>query len=290
VWIDCAPSAENLAWLKERFDFHPLALEDCEVEDQRPKLDPYPNALFLVVHRLALAPDDVGVVPLELDTFLTGEALVTVHNAPVAEVDRTFERCAADPAQLARGPDFALYLLLDAFIDAHYTLVDALTEHADAFADAVSGPDGARESEELLGDVVASRRAHSALRRKLAPQREVFLALARPGQPFVKEQTALYFRDVVDHAIRITEEVDAGRDLLASTMDVLLSRTNNRLSKVTARLTLAATIFLPLNFLAGFFGMNLEILRPHLAIPVVLGAMVILPVVMVVWFRRSGWI
>jgi magnesium transporter len=71
---------------------------------------------------------------------------------------------------------------------------------------------------------------------------------------------------------------------------VLLSRTNNRLSKVTARLTLAATIFLPLNFLAGFFGMNLEILRPHLAIPVVLGAMVILPVVMVVWFRRSGWI
>jgi len=290
VWIDCDPDAENLAWLKERFDFHPLALEDCEVEDQRPKLDPYPDALFLVVHRLVLAPDDAGVVPLEVDTFLTAEALVTVHRARIAEVDRTYERCAAEPAQLARGPDFALYLLHDAFIDAHYTLVDALTEQTDAFADAISGPDGARESEELLEDVVKARRAHATLRRKLAPQREVFLALARPGQPFVKEQTALYFRDVVDHSIRLTEEVDTGRELLASAMDVLLSRTNNRLSKVTARLTLAATIFLPLNFMAGFFGMNLEILHPHFAIPLVLGSMVVLPIVMVAWFRRGGWI
>jgi len=210
--------------------------------------------------------------------------------ARAPELDLAFHRCAADPTRLGRGPDFALYLLLDAFIDVHYTLVDALTEHIDAFADEVSGPEGVHEQEQMLDGVVAARRAHAVLRRRLAPQREVFLALARPGQALVKEQTALYFRDLVDHSVRLTEEVDTGRELLASLMDVLLSRTNNRLSAVTARLTLIATIFLPLNFLAGFFGMNLEIVHPHVAIPLVLGAMVALPVAMVAWFRRQRWL
>jgi magnesium transporter len=290
IWIDCDPTAESLAFLGDTFHFHPLALEDCEVEDQRPKLDQYPGAHFLVVHRLTLAPDDAGIVPLEVDTFLTAEALVTVHKARIPELDVVFERCRADPTLLGRGPDFALYHLLDAFLDVHYTLVDALTEQIDAFADEVSGPEGVQEQEQMLERVVAARRAHAVLRRRLAPQREVFLALARPGQALVREQTALYFRDVVDHAVRLTEEVDTGRELLASLMDVLLSRTNNRLSAVTARLTLIATIFLPLNFLAGFFGMNLEIVHPHLAIPLVLAAMVALPVAMVAWFRRKRWL
>jgi magnesium transporter len=290
IWIDCQPARENLDFLRDTFHFHPLALEDCEVEDQRPKLDQYPEAHFLVVHRLSLAPDDAAILPLEVDTFLTAEALVTVHSARIPEVDRNFERCSADPTLLSRGPDFALYLLHDAFIDVHYTLVDHLTERIDAFADEVSGPEGTHEHEQMLERVVEARRAHAVLRRRLAPQREVYLALARPGQVFVKEQTALYFRDVVDHAVRLTEEVDTGRELLASLMDVLLSRANNRLSAVTARLTLIATIFLPLNFLAGFFGMNLEIVHPHVAIPMVLGAMVVLPVAMVLWFRKQHWL
>ncbi len=100
------------------------------------------------------------------------------------------------------------------------------------------------------------------LRKRLSPQREVFAALARPGQAFVREQAAVYFRDVVDHSVRLTDEIDIGRDLLASAMDAFLSHTNNRLSTVMTRLTLISTIFLPLNFVGAFFGMNLEILPP----------------------------
>ena len=101
------------------------------------------------------------------------------------------------------------------------------------------------------------------------------------------EQTAVYFRDVVDHLVRLTEEVDMGRDLIASSMETYLSQTNNRLSLVTTRLTLVATIFLPLNFVAGFFGMNLEILPPRLAVPIVLASVAVLPVALWLFFRRK---
>lgn len=290
TWIDCDPSDENLAFLRDTFGFHPLALEDCQTEDQRPKLDLYDGASFLVVHRLQLAATDAEILPLEVDTFLTAEALVTVHKERIPEVDAMFARCGGDASLLARGADFALYLVLDAFVDAHYTLVDALNEQIDAFADHVSGGQALRDPDGTLEHVVAARRAHGVLRRRLAPQREVLLGLARPGQTFVRDQTQLYFRDVVDHTIRLTEEVDTGRELLASVTDVLLSRQNNRLSAISARLTLIATIFLPLNFIVGFFGMNLDVLHPAAAVPLVVASIVLLPLGLSVWFRRKGWL
>jgi magnesium transporter len=241
------------------------------------------------VHRLQPTPDDTELLALELDAFVTPEALVTFHEAPIAEVDRVFAKCQAEPEMLARGPDFALYLLYDALIDIHHALVDALTGEIEAIFDEVSA-DERSEDAELLARIVGARRAHAMLRRQLAPQREVFAALARPGQAIVKEQNALYFRDVVDHSARLTDEIDSGRDLLASAMDAYLSHSNNRMSAVTARLTLIATIFLPLNFIAGFFGMNLEILHPHIAIPLVIAVMVTLPTVMIWVFKRKRWL
>ncbi len=289
IWIDLAPTAENIAWVGETFRFHPLALEDCAHEDQRPKFEQYPGHVFAVVHRLAPTPDDTGMQALEIDAFLTAEALVTFRSAPIAEMDHVWERCAREPDLLARGPDFALYLLHDALTDVHYSLADALTEDIEEIADEVAAHDDA-DGQELLDRIVTLRRSHAVLRRRLSPQREVFAALARPGIGVVREQTAIYFRDVVDHSVRLTEEIDTGRDLLASAMDAYLSRSNFKLSAVTARLTLIATIFLPLNFMAGFFGMNLEILPARVAIPLVVVAMIALPTAMWTFFRRKRWV
>ncbi len=289
IWIDLPPTAENIAWVGETFRFHPLALEDCAHEDQRPKFEQYPGSLFTVVHRLAPTPDDSGMQALEINAFLTPEALVTFRSAPIAEVDRVWDRCAREPELLARGPDFALYLLHDALTDVHYALVDALTEEIEEIADEVAAHEHA-DAHELLDRIVTLRRSHAVLRRRLSPQRELFAALARPGQAIVRDQTAIYFRDVVDHSVRLTEEIDMGRDLLASAMDAYLSHSNFKLSAVTARLTLIATIFLPLNFLAGFFGMNLEILPQKVAIPLVLVAIVLLPLAMWAFFRNRRWV
>jgi magnesium transporter len=288
-WIDLAPTPESIAWIGERFQFHPLALEDCAHEDQRPKFEQYPGSLFSVVHRLAPTPDDSALLALEIDSFLTAEALVTFHSVPIAELDRVFQRCVDEPGLLSRGPDFVLYLVHDALTDVHFALVDALTSDIEEIADEVAAHEGSN-GHELLDRIVALRRAHAVLRRRLSPQREVFAALARPGQPIVRDQSAIYFRDVVDHSVRLTEEIDMGRDLLASAMDAYLSHSNNRMSAVTARLTLIATIFLPLNFIAGFFGMNLEILHPHLAVPLVLAAMVGIPSFMFWMFKRKRWL
>jgi magnesium transporter len=289
LWIDLAPTPDNIAWIGATFQFHPLALEDCAHEDQRPKFEQYPGSLFSVVHRLAPTPDDTALLALEIDSFLTTEALVTFHSAPIAELDRVFDRCVEQPELLARGPDFVLYLLHDALTDVHYALVDALTGDIEEIADELAAHEAA-DGHELLDRIVSLRRSHAVLRRRLSPQREVFAALARPGQAIVKDQSAIYFRDVVDHSVRLTEEIDMGRDLLASAMDAYLSHSNNRMSAVTARLTLIATIFLPLNFIAGFFGMNLEILPPAIAIPVVLTAMAALPTVMFFVFKSKRWL
>ncbi len=290
VWLDMAPSPEALAFLADRFQFHPLALEDCAHEDQRVKFEQYGDQLFMVVHRMMPAPDDSEIWPKELHAFLTPEALVTVHSTPIAEVDRVFERCAAEHALFARGPDFALYLVFDALSDVHFALVDALSSEVEELADEVLARESPAGQADLLDRIILARRRQSVLRKRLAPQREVFATLARPGLPAVKRQTAVYFRDVVDHAVRLTEEVDTERDLLASAQDAHLSHVNTRLSAVMARLTLISTIFLPLNFLAGFFGMNLEIIPPRIAVPVVVAAMVSLPALLYTFFKKRRWL
>jgi magnesium transporter len=285
--VDCAPTPEDLAFLAERFHFHPLALEDCAHEDQRVKLDQYAESLFVVLHRLAPSADETEVLTFEVHAFLTPEALVTVHSVPIPEVDRLFERCAAEPDLLARGPDFAFYRVADAVTDLHFVLVDALTDEVEEIAEeAMAGEAG----EDLIERIANARRKHAVLRRRLSPQREVLAALARPGQPFVRDQTAVYFRDTVDHSVRLAEAVDMGRELLASAMEAHLSRSGQRLSAVTSQLTVVATIFLPLNFLVGFFGMNLEILPPKVAIPLVLVAIASVPFGLWILFRRMRWL
>jgi magnesium transporter len=287
LWVDCAPAPENLAFLAERFRFHPLALEDCAHEDQRVKLEQYPDALFVVLHRLAPSPDESEVLTLELHAFLTADALVTVHSAPIPEVDRLFERCAAEGEPLSRGPDFALYRVADAVTDLHFVLIDALTEEVEEIAEEATSTEAGAD---LVERIALARRKHAVLRRRFSPQREVLAALARPGQPFVRDQTAVYFRDIVDHSVRLTEEVDMGRELVASAMDAHLSRSGHRLAAVSSQLTVVATIFLPLNFLVGFFGMNLEILPPPVAIPLVLLAIASVPLGMWWLFRRMRWL
>jgi len=286
IWMDLEPTPEHLAFLATRFGFHPLALEDCAHEGQRVKFDQYADYLFTVVHRLSPSPDESEIVATEIHAFLLADALITVHRSPIAQVDEIFERCARDPTLLSRGPDFALYLVHDAVTDIHFAVVDALTEEVEELTtealDEESAPD-------LLARIVAARRSHALLRRRLAPQREVFAALARPGQAVVRDATALYFRDVMDHVLRLTEEIDSSRDMVSSAMEVHLSRANVRLAAVTTRLTLIATIFLPLNFMAGFFGMNLEILPPAVAVPVVLTAMIVVPTGLLLYIRRRRW-
>jgi magnesium transporter len=284
--VDCTPEAENLDWLATRFAFHPLALEDAAHADQRSKFEDYPGTDFIVLHRLSAGADGAQDDDSELHSFLTAEALVTVHVAPIAELDAVFDRVKADPVVLRRGPDFALYLVFDAITDAHFKLADDLSDEVERLnEETLENP---REAE-AVARISALRRRLAHLRRRIAPQREVLAALARPGQPVVHDRTVAYFRDVQDHVVRITEELDVARDLVSQTMEIYLSSVNNRLSTVMARMALVATIFLPLGFVTSFFGMNLPGTSMPLGWWVVGGTSLALPPAMFLLFRWRGW-
>jgi magnesium transporter len=285
-WVDCTPEPENLAWLASRFGFHPLALEDAAHADQRPKFEDYPGTVFVVLHRLSERPDSEEFGDRELHAFLLADALVTVHEPPIPEVDALFDRVKGDPDVLRRGADFVLYLIYDAITDAHFHIADELTDEVEVLNEETIENPREKEVMERISDL---RRRLAHFRRRIAPQREVLAALARPGQPVVHDRNVVYFRDVQDHVVRISEELDVARDLVAQTMEIYLSSVNNRLSAVMTRMALASTIFLPLTFIASFFGMNLPGTQLQTGWWVVVPAMVLIPPAMWIWFKRRGW-
>lgn len=285
-----APTPEQLRWLGDTFGFHPLALEDCAHRDQRPKAEEYADHVFVVVHQLTpgRAPEKLSV--REVHNFLGPDYLVTVIADPVPAVDAVFARASTEPAVLERGPDFALYQVCDAVVDAHFHVVDALGDAIDAVEDGILR--GGRRGE--LARIVALKRALVLLRRILSPTRDVMAMLARRGHACIAERTTFYFRDVYDHLVRVSEAIDSCRDLLGNALDAHLAIAANRTSDITKQLTLLASIFLPLSFGAGFFGMNFEARVMLTAYPGVfyglVGAMALLPVAMLAWFRHKGWL
>lgn len=286
IWVDCSPEPEYLDWLSTRFGFHPLALEDAAHAGQRSKFEDYPGTSFIVLHRLSSLPDGEEVIDQELHAFLMVDALVTVHVDRIVELDHVFERVKGDGPVLKRGPDFALYLVYDAITDAHFQLADALSDEVEILNEEVL--ENPREHE-ALARISGLRHRLAHLRRRLAPQREVLAALARPGQPVVHDRTVVYFRDVQDHVVRITEEIDVARDLVSQTMEIYLSSVNNRLSAVMARMALVATIFLPLAWVTSFFGMNLPGTNWMGGWWLVAVTTVVLPPAMYFLFKRRGW-
>jgi len=286
IWIDCSPEPENLDWLATRFGFHPLALEDAAHAGQRSKFEDYPGTSFIVLHRLSSLPDGEEVIDQELHAFLMVDALVTVHVDRIVELDQVFQRVKGDAPVLKRGPDFALYLVYDAITDAHFQLADALSDEVEILNEEVL--ENPREHE-VLTRISGLRHRLAHLRRRLAPQRELLAALARPGQQVVHDRTVVYFRDVQDHVVRITEELDVARDLVSQTMEIYLSSVNNRLSAVMARMALVATIFLPLSWVTSFFGMNLPGTNWMGGWWLVAATTVALPPAMYLLFKRRGW-
>ncbi len=288
-WLDLtAPSDDELAFLARRFGFHPLALEDCAHLDQRAKLEEYDDYLFLVQHAFAFASKGWRLEVQELHAFLGRDYLVTVHDAPIAALDAVFERAAANPQIAARGPDFWLYLISDRLTDGHSSLLHELADSIERLEERVL----AKPSRKGIEGLFALKRSLVLLRRILSPTRDVLAALCKRGDPRVGERTAVYFRDVHDHLVRVVEELEADRDLLGNALDAYLSMSANRTNEVVKQLTLFSVIFLPLSFITGFFGQNFTSIIPYdkawtfYLMLLLCGAT---PLSLILWFRSKGW-
>jgi magnesium transporter len=288
-WIDLeAQDAPQLAVLAERFKFHPLTIEDCAHFDQRPKLEGYDGYLFLVTHGFHMPKQHAEEIEsLELHTFMGDRYLVTVHARRIPALEAVWVRVVGDGALMKRGVDFVSYLIADAVVDTFFPLLDEIANQIDEMEDAVIS----RPKDAQLSDIFRLKRVLVDMRKVISPQRDVFALIAKRGEGRIAERTTVYFRDVYDHLLRISEGVEAARDLLGNALDAYLWAASERTNKIMKRLTLLSAIFLPITFITGFFGQNFEGL-PFDSNALMLAMLIscaVVPSAMIYFFLRSKW-
>jgi magnesium transporter len=259
-WLDIENAdADDFAMLRDVFHFHPLALEDSEQFGQRPKLEEYDDFVFLVVYGAAPPPDVDRLVEMHL--FYSETYLVSVRREHAPSCHELRQRYAKKPGQLER-PIVVLYRLLDSLSDSFFPALEDYDDRIDGVEDEIfQGP-----REEQLQEIVRMKRSLNRLRRVVGPQRDLASQLfggvaVLPGSDPEAER---YFRDIFDHLIRVADLIDSYKDLLTGAMDVYLSTVSNRLNVVIQRLTVIATLALPLIVITGFFGQNFGFLVRHI--------------------------
>lgn len=269
VWLDFDESLgeEDAKLLQSLFGFHDLALEDASrsadgsIRRQRPKVEDYEDHFFLVM--VAVATSRQGkVLELslnEIDAFAGANYVVTVHRGEVPEIRRVWEDARKRPGLMACGSDRLCYHLLDAVVDNYIDLVDDIEDIIDDLEDAIIDAKAGRDA---VHDVFALKRQMITFRKTASPLRDVVNEMTSREFPFVHEQTLPYLRDVYDHLVRLSDMLDTYRDILTGALDVHLSAVSNSLNLVMKRLTVVATIFMPLTFITGFWGMNFQDFMP----------------------------
>ncbi len=295
LWVDFAgePPQACEPILRETFGFHPLAVGDALEEAHVPKIDDWGQYLYLVLHAPVIDQQDEGRLDtLELDVFLGANYLVTHRTQPIAAADRVWSACQRDERQMQLGAGHLLYRLADELVVDYMPVVEGIDEAIDQIEDQVFDD----PTPSLLEQIFTLKRALLRLRRIIAPQREVLNKLARGDYAAIAVQDRVFFRDVYDHFVRLYDIAESLRDLVGSALDTYLSVVNNRMNEVMKILTVITTLFMPLSFMTGFFGMNffqpvtpLAAWTDRLAFGLVLAAMGLIPVGMYVWMRRRAW-
>jgi magnesium transporter len=257
-WLDIlAPDEADYRLLQDVLHFHPLTIEDIQEPNERPKLDEYDGYLFAVVFTARLAGDEVRF--LEQHVYSSQRMVVTVHHEPDPELDALRDRIRQGPEVTKGNPGFLLYLVLDTLVDAMFPVLDELDESIDRFQDEVLQ----RPTPGVLRRIYDLKHTVIDLRRQLGAQRDLFQRLTTLAIQ-LHGDVGVYYRDVHDHIVRQYETADSLRDLLTGTMDVYLSTVSNRQNATIQQLTVIASLFLPLTFLVGFFGMNFGFLVGHI--------------------------
>jgi magnesium transporter len=240
-WLDIEqPGPAELRLLRDVFGFHPLAVEDSEHFDQRPKIDDYERFAFLVVY----APGHGEGAPVEVHCFQSARYLVTLRRDVCPSLAEARERLDVRDQHVVSSVRL-LYRVVDGMVGSYFPLLDSVDERIDQLEDEVFG----RADQTAAEEIFALKRRLVALRRVVTPQRDMFASSVATTLKGMTPDDDRYFRDVYDHLIRISDMIDTYRDLLAGAMDLYLSTVSNRLNVVMKQLAAISTLFLPLTFL-----------------------------------------
>ncbi len=295
TWInvDGLGEVSTIARLGELFDLHRLAQEDVVNVHQRPKAEQYGKHYFIVARMTQL---NEHLETEQLSMFLGKEYVLTFHEAVGDFFDPLRERIRKAGGRIRKaGPDYLAYALLDASIDIHFPVLEHYGEKLEMLEDEVV----LRPDKQIVSQIHEVKRDLLTLRRAVWPLRETLNTLAREDTPFICAETRIYLRDCYDHVIQIMDLLENYRDIASSLMEVYLSSVSNRMNEIMKILTIFTALFIPMNLIAGIYGMNFNTDRSplnmpelnwFLGYPFALAMMGTVAVVMFFYFRRKGWV
>ena len=270
IWVDMEdPSeAEEETLMVSLFDFHPLAIEDSQrardEESHLPKVEDFTDYLFVIFNPVETTANSetrktfhkLEIKTSQLSSFLSKRALVTHHYKPLRSINYTMQQCAKNPMTLGRGPDFLFHVIIDDIVDNYTPILDQLDDATDAMEDEVFHSPSQRS---MVG-ILQLKKNIMTIRRIAVYQREMLYRLSRGEFTLITHDEMIYYRNVYDHLVRMTDLADSYRDVVSGLLDAYLSVTSNNLNQVMKVLTIISTIFLPLGVITGFFGMNFKYL------------------------------
>lgn len=292
-WIDIMhPTHEDVAHLRRYYPFHPLDLEDCLSDIERPKVDEYEDYLFIVMHFPVYHSDERISRISEVDIFIGSGYLITLHHGELHPLMRLFEECQKDERARAKhmrkGAGQLLYGILDRTVDYVMTILVKVGERINRVEDIIF----TESMQEIVEELSLIRRDVIALRRIIKPQIAVISNLERKDRPFIREGMDVYFGDILDGFSRAWDELEDHREVIESLSETSDSITSYRINETMRALTVMSVILLPLSLLAGIYGMNVRLpfdKQPY-AFWGILGAMVLMIVGLIFFFRHRRWL
>lgn len=284
-WIDFQePAEEEIDLLRNPLSFHPLAIEDCIHTLQRPKLDYYDNYTFFVTQSL----NQQTFTREEIDFFLGENYIVSFHLQPSTEIEEVWNRLAVSANIEKWEPTHVLYLVLDKMVDNYFPLVYKIEERLNEIDQNSKG----RTMEALLEDLFDTRHHLLSLRHTITPMRDLIYRVLNSQRITSIEGKREYYSDIHDHLLKLTEMIEANRELTTDIRDSYISINSHQTNHVMKVLTVITTIFMPLTFIAGLYGMNFDYM-PELTWKygyfATIGLMILVAIGMSVWFKKKGW-
>ena len=288
--IDGLHEVEIMEKLGKQFGFHALVLEDILNTEQRPKYEDLDKYIFVVLKMIHYSEEIQGIESEQISLIL-GENFVVTFQERVGDVFEVIrERIRNSKGRVRKmGSDYLAYALMDAIVDSYFSILEKLGEKIESMEeDLVSDP-----TESTLQQIHAMKREMILLRKSVWPLREVISGVQRSESAIIHEPTEIYFRDVYDHTIQIIDTIESFRDMVSGMLDIYMSSISNKMNAVMKVLTIIATIFIPLTFVAGIYGMNFEHM-PELkwkwAYAGVWVVMAVITITMLTYFRRKKWL
>lgn len=292
TWINVngLKHTDQIENIGSQYDLHPLVLEDIVNTTQRPKIDEYEGYLFIVLKMLYY--DENENIVIEQVSFVLGKNYVITFQESEGDVfDPIRERLRLDNGRI-RGlkSDYLMYALIDAVVDNYFSIIETL---GNKIEDLETDLFGGNAKEGINIEVQQLKREILKVRRAIFPLRDIINRIEKGEHPLIYKRTITYYRDVYDHLIQVSENIDIYREMIWSLMDMYMTTISNRMNEVMKVLTIMSSIFIPLTFLAGIYGMNFEYI-PELQYKngyfVLLGTMFLIFIGLLFYFKRKKWL